>query len=112
MSTDPPPELPADDVPVPIRVAVKLFFPYGGMTVSGLRNEHRKGRLVITRMGGRDYVTRKDIRAMQELCRIVRVPEQPPVVIKPNQPSLEERKRLASLALEHTVRDLRRPKKT
>jgi hypothetical protein len=45
------------DVPLRLDIAVKIAFPYGGMTVSGLRKEYARGRLVIERIAGKDYVT-------------------------------------------------------
>ena len=79
------------------------------MSVYGLRKEAERGKLVITRMNGRDYVTRKDVRAMQELCRIVRNPQQS--IARPaNTQQLEERIRLARLATDHIVKELRKPK--
>jgi len=57
------------DVPIRLRDAVQQFFPHGGMTVSGLRTEARKGRLVIERIAGKDFVTHRAIDEMRRLCR-------------------------------------------
>jgi hypothetical protein len=58
------------DVPLRLDVAVKIAFPYGGMTVSGLRKEYARGRLVIERIAGKDYVTLGAIEEMRKLCRL------------------------------------------
>jgi hypothetical protein len=55
---------------MPLEVAIRECFPYGGATVSTLRTEARKGRLAIERIGGRDYVTRAAIEEMRKLCRV------------------------------------------
>lgn len=56
--------------PMPLEVAVKECFPFGGASVSTLRTEARKGRLAIERIGGKDYVTRAAIEQMRKLCRV------------------------------------------
>lgn len=38
------------------------------MTASGLRREHRRGRLIIERTAGKDYTTLAFIERMRELC--------------------------------------------
>lgn len=58
-----------EDEPVRLSDAVSLFFPHGGMSLSALRTEARKGRLVIERIAGKDFVTRKAINEMRERCR-------------------------------------------
>lgn len=60
---------PADDEPVRLQDAVALFFPAGAMKLSTLRTEARKGRLATIRIGGKDYVTRRDIQDMLTRCR-------------------------------------------
>jgi hypothetical protein len=62
----------ADDRHRPMRLdeAVRECFPGGGITVSSLRTEHRKGRLVIERIAGKDCVTRAAIEDMRRKCRI------------------------------------------
>ena len=49
--------------------AVKVAFPHGGMSVSGLRKEAAKGRLVIERIAGKDFVTLAAIADMRAACR-------------------------------------------
>ena len=57
------------DTPLRLEQAVKLAFPFGGMTVSGLRREAAKGRLVIERIAGKDFVTLQAINDMRARCR-------------------------------------------
>jgi hypothetical protein len=57
------------DIPLRLDRAVKLAFPFGGMAVSGLRREAAKGRLVIERIAGKDFVTLRAINEMRVLCR-------------------------------------------
>jgi hypothetical protein len=40
------------------------------MTVSGLRAEARRGRLIIERIAGKDYTTLANILAMRQLCQL------------------------------------------
>jgi hypothetical protein len=49
--------------------AIEIAFPCGGMTVSGLRKEAAKGRLVIERIAGKDFVTLAAIAAMRAQCQ-------------------------------------------
>jgi hypothetical protein len=68
----PTPETPSpgpDDL-LPLDVAAKLAFPHIRMTASTLRTEHRKGRLAIYRVAGKDFTTLADIARMKTLCRI------------------------------------------
>lgn len=58
------------DKPITLATAVRLAFPDGGMTVSGLRNEIAKGNLRASKMSGQIYVTLNDIERMRELCTI------------------------------------------
>lgn len=58
-----------DDDPVRLSDAVDLFFPRGGMSLSALRTEARKGRLVIERIAGKDFVTKRAINDMRARCR-------------------------------------------
>jgi hypothetical protein len=61
--------LPADDAPLRLKDAAAIAFPQGGMTVSGLRRERDKGRLVIERIAGKEYTTLAAIAEMRKLCR-------------------------------------------
>jgi hypothetical protein len=59
------------DVDTPLRLAdaVGLAFPAGGMSVSGLRREARRGRLVIETIANKQFVTLRAIERMRGLCR-------------------------------------------
>jgi hypothetical protein len=60
------------DMPLRLGVAASLAFPDGSMTASGLRREAARGRLVIERIAGKDYVSLSAIERMRELCRVER----------------------------------------
>src|SRR3990167_11507177 len=57
------------DAPMRLLDALKEAFPQGGMTVSGLRREAARGRLVIEKIAGKDFVTLAAIEQMRQLCR-------------------------------------------
>src|SRR5215472_11784957 len=61
----------AVDPNTPLRLAdaVAAAFPHGGMTVSGLRREARRGRLAIEVIANKQFVTLKAIERMRGLCR-------------------------------------------
>ena len=56
--------------PIMLEAAARLAFPDGSMTVSGLRNEIRKGNLRASKLAGRMYVTLNDIQQMRERCKV------------------------------------------
>jgi hypothetical protein len=82
----------APDLNTPFRLAdaVKQAFPHGGMTMSGLRREAARGRLVLERIAGKDFVTLAAIGAMRELCRV-----------KPEWPVASKQKGTAELLPQH-----------
>lgn len=57
------------DAPLRLSDAVRLAFPAGGMTVSGLRAEARAGRLIIEKRDGFYYTTLASIEKMREIAR-------------------------------------------
>src|SRR6266850_4013951 len=61
--------LPGPDAPLRLDDAVRLAFPFGGMTVSGLRREAARGRLVVEMIAGKQFTTLRNIERMRELCR-------------------------------------------
>jgi hypothetical protein len=63
------PGLIADDTPLRLDAAAAIEFPDGSLSASGLRREAAKGRLIIERITGKDYVTKKAIKEMRERCR-------------------------------------------
>jgi hypothetical protein len=58
----------AETAPLRLADAIKIAFPQGGMTVSGLRREAARGRLAIMRIAGKDWTTLASIREMMEKC--------------------------------------------
>jgi len=56
--------------PIMLEAAARIAFPDGSMTVSGLRNEIRKGNLQASKLAGRIYVTISDIQQMRVRCKI------------------------------------------
>ena len=58
------------DTPLRLSVAAAFAFPDGSMTVSGLRREATRGKLVVERIAGKDYTTLASIDRMRELCRV------------------------------------------
>ena len=57
------------NTPLRLADAVKIAFPMGGMTVSGLRRERDRNRLVIEKIAGKEFTTLAHIERMRELCR-------------------------------------------
>jgi len=57
------------DTPLRLADAVKLAFPCGGMTVSGLRREIARGNLAIEMIAGKQFTTLRDIEKMRLKCR-------------------------------------------
>ncbi|CCD88702.1 Conserved hypothetical protein; putative excisionnase [Bradyrhizobium sp. ORS 285] len=60
----------APDTPLRLADAVKIVFPMGGMTVSGLRREIRRKRLTVEVMAGKQFTTLAAIEEMRRLCRV------------------------------------------
>ena len=57
------------DTPLRLKTAVEVAFPFGGMTVSGLRREAKKGHLAIEEIAGKQFTTLRHIQEMREKCR-------------------------------------------
>jgi hypothetical protein len=57
------------DDPLRLKDAIRIAFPAGGMTVSGLLREARRGRLIIERIAGKYFTTLRNIEAMRQKCR-------------------------------------------
>jgi hypothetical protein len=62
----------AADTPLRLDIAAQIAFPDGSMTVSGLRRERNRGRLVTSFVAGKEYVTLHAIAEMIALCRVAR----------------------------------------
>src|SRR6267154_280343 len=58
------------DEPLRLKDAIKFGFPHGGMTVSGLRNEARAGRLVIEKIANKNFTSLRAIEEMRKSCRV------------------------------------------
>jgi hypothetical protein len=56
--------------PLRLAEAVRIAFPTGSLTVSGLRKEIAKGRLVPEVIAGKVFVTLRAIEEMRRLCRV------------------------------------------
>ena len=59
------------DAPVRLGDILPVAFPHGGITVSGLRKEAARGRLVLMRIAGKDFTTLRSIEEMKEKCRVL-----------------------------------------
>src|SRR3954465_2070963 len=57
------------NAPLRLADAIKESFPRGGMTVSGLRREHGRGRLHVEMIAGKQFTTLAAIEEMRRLCR-------------------------------------------
>ncbi|HEY3223013.1 MAG TPA: excisionase [Pseudolabrys sp.] len=57
------------ETPLRLKTAVRLAFPDGGMTVSGLRREAAKGHLAIETIAGKQFTTLNAIGEMRKQCR-------------------------------------------
>lgn len=49
--------------------AIATFFPNTGLQERDLRREAKRGRLVLIRIGNREYVTEAALREMLEVCQ-------------------------------------------
>lgn len=58
------------DKPMLLKKAARVAFPDGSMTVSGLRNEIRKGNLEASKVAGRIWTTLNKIERMMTRCSI------------------------------------------
>jgi hypothetical protein len=91
------------DTPLRLNMAVKIAFPAGGMTASGLRAESRRGRLTIETIANKQFVTLRAIELMRERCR-----DQPRVPGSGSSPKSE--KRASSSAERHGSSETARTK--
>lgn len=107
------------DTPLRLADAVAAAFPHGGMTVSGLRREAQRGRLVIEVIAHKQFVTLRAIERMRSLCRAEQLGQDsgsnltsstPPANDSAAPPglSLTERSKSALAALHKTARELKK----
>ena len=83
-----------------------------GYPVSALRTEARKGRLVLLRVAGRDYVTAQAVREMERLCKNLKAQGctfTSEKAVPPSGLSGTERNRLALASLEMSMTKLKKP---
>ncbi len=60
-----------DDTPLRLDQAVDIFFYEGsGITVSSLRREHKRGRLQVFTIAGKQFTTLAYLRQMMEACQV------------------------------------------
>jgi hypothetical protein len=104
---------PGPDTPLRLDDAVKHAFPFGGMTVSGLRREIKRGRLASELIAKKQFTTLRNIERMRELCR---VEQKDPASIsavagdaKPYGSSSTEKTRSALVAAQAIADGLKRP---
>ena len=57
------------DTPLLLAKAVAIAFPGGSLKPSTLMTEHRRGNLALEKVGGRWFVTLRDIQEMRKKCR-------------------------------------------
>ncbi len=107
----------AKDEPLRLAQAVALAFPHGGMTVAGLRTEARRGRLVIEKIAGKDFVTLRAIEEMRAACRVQKAQgsgfDQPGQTgaSEPSGLSGTDESSIRLAALEMTLQALKKPSK-
>lgn len=58
------------DTPIRLADVLPLAFPHGGMKLSGLRSEMRRGRLTVMRIAGKDFTTLRYIEEMKNKCLV------------------------------------------
>ena len=111
---------PGPDAPLRLDDAVRLAFPFGGITVSGLRREAARGRLLVEMIAGKQFTTLRNIERMRELCRgpqkALGCGSSPRSAMRtasssgePRGSSETERTRSALAALEQTAKALSKP---
>ncbi|URI15055.1 hypothetical protein [Brevundimonas albigilva] len=59
------------DTPLRLSKALAIAFPDGSLKPSTLMTEHRRGNLELEKVGGRWFVTLRDIQEMRKKCRVV-----------------------------------------
>lgn len=97
----------SDDAPLRLAEAVRIAFPMGGMTVSGLRKEASRGRLVVEMIAGKQFTTLANINEMRRLCRVTPVSERASVLRSDIDPDTNVN--VAREALRYRLRQLRKP---
>jgi hypothetical protein len=71
ISKDIDPARVTQDTPLRLKVAAKLAFPDGSISVNSLRREIAAGRLEAMKIAGKHFVTLRGIGELGKLCRVV-----------------------------------------
>jgi len=58
------------DTPIRLADVLPLAFPHGGLKLSGLKSEIRRGRLKVIRIAGKDFTTLRYIEEMKTKCLV------------------------------------------
>ena len=58
------------DTPLRLAEAVRIAFPTGALTISGLRREIERGRLSVEIIAGKVFTTLRAIEEMRRLCLV------------------------------------------
>jgi hypothetical protein len=101
------------DTPLRLKDAVRIAFPHGRMTVSGLKTEHRRGRVQFEKIANKHFVTLRAIEDMRKRCRDI--PKEPvsisasDVAVKLCGSSSTEKTKSALAAAQAIADGLKRP---
>ena len=106
MSDNPPDR----NTPLRLKDAAAIAFPNGGITAASLRREAAKGRLVIERIAGKDFVTLAAIDEMRARCRVPAAAPTPALSKANNRPTQAEVELAkAALLIRLSKKPLKRP---
>lgn len=96
------------NAPLLLGTAARLAFPDGAVSAATLKRQHRKGLLVIERIGGRDFTTLNAIDEMRRLCRVTPNPPVSVCVVAPDARWCCERPMIFLTSVTATFRPLTR----
>jgi hypothetical protein len=107
------------DTPLRLADIIPIAFPHGGMSVSGLRREAKRGRLAVEVIANKQFTTLNAIERMRSLCRADQSGQDSGSNLKNSTPrasanatppgsSLTERSKSALAALHKTARELKK----
>ncbi|MCA1401935.1 hypothetical protein ACVSQB_17360 [Bradyrhizobium elkanii] len=95
------------DRPISLKQACEEVFA-NAISVATLKAEHRRGNLVVFKLGRKHFTTRRDIAAMKEKCRLpIRQQAAKPDTRAGNNLTEEARHRASLAALRLTVETLK-----
>jgi hypothetical protein len=58
-----------ENAPIRLEDIIPIAFPFGGISLAGLRKEVARGNLAVERIAGKLFTTLADIKRMREKCR-------------------------------------------